>query len=90
MWVVKTQRRRTSAISYGDYAVSQAIALAEVERLEQIEREKGGVALVDVVGLNVEAERLEQPNAANPEDYLLLHPVGVVVAIEVMGDVRSS
>ncbi len=42
------------------------------------------MALVEVVGVDVEAEGAQNPNAAEAEDDLLLHPVGIVASVEVV------
>mgnify|MGYP003122157900 CR=1 FL=1 len=39
------------------------------------------MTLVEVIGLDVEAERVQDPHAADAEDDLLLETVGFVIAL---------
>ena len=44
------------------------------------------MALVEVIGLDVEAERVQESHAADAEHDLLLETVGFVAAVEAIGD----
>ncbi len=64
----------------------RAAALAPEAR-QELDREQRRVALVHVVGRDVEAERPQDAAAADAEHDLLLQPVDLVTAIQVVGDV---
>ena len=53
--------------------------------LQQADAEQRGVALVHVVDLGLDAERLQQGDAAEAEHGLLAEPVVGVAAVEVVG-----
>jgi hypothetical protein len=60
--------------------------LAAAPPQQERERQKGRVALVEVVGLDLEAQRVEHPVAAQAQDRLLLEPLGPAPAIQAAGD----
>jgi hypothetical protein len=48
------------------------------------------MTIVQVIGVNVEAERLQEAHAADAEDDLLLEPIEIVAPIKVMGQYAIS
>jgi hypothetical protein len=53
--------------------------------IEQLEGQQRGMAFVQVIGLNIESQRAQDAHAADPEDDLLLQPIGIVPAVEHVG-----
>ena len=74
VWVVKTVER----LDVRDRVVGRHAVLDE--RADALDREEGGVALVHVEDVRVDAERLERADAANAEQQLLADAVLAVAA----------
>ena len=53
---------------------------------QALQVEQGGVALVGVVDVGLDAEPIEHVDAADAEQVLLLHAVLPVAAVELMGN----
>ena len=56
------------------------------ERADALDREEGGVALVHVEDVRVDAERLERAHAADAEQQLLADAVLAVAGVERVGE----
>ena len=63
----------------GGVAVQVAVAV------QHFQCQQGRVPLVHVVGLDLEAERPQQADAADPEHDFLLEPVSVIAAVQPIG-----
>ena len=83
-------RRENTALAHRHGIVGRFTRLRVFIRLpevaQQVQRQQRGVPFVEMIGVDVEAERLQHARAADTEHDLLLEPVGVPAAIEVVGD----
>jgi hypothetical protein len=61
------------------------LVLRPREAAQEIEGKEGGMALVQVIAADVEAERLQNAQAADPEHDLLLEAIDLIATIELVG-----
>ena len=86
-WRVRCEHAHRTDISdiVGRF-VGREVSGSNSKAVQQIERQKRRVALVQVISVNLESERPQNSDAADAEDDFLFEPVGVVAAIQVMGE----
>jgi len=58
--------------------------------LQQGQGEEGRVTLVHVIAHELEAQGLQHGDTPHAQHHLLLHPVGLIAAVQVMGDVAVA